>query len=406
MPTPRAAVRRTTCCIVGAGPAGVVLAWLLARRGVEVRLLERHDDFERDFRGDTLHPGVLEMLDDMGLADQILALPHERLQTLEFHAPAGSIVVADLRRLRTKYPFVALLPQSRFLETLVADARRFPSFHLEMNADVRELLEEDGAIRGVRYVDRERGEVELRADLTVATDGRNSRLRRLAGLPAVSSSPAIDVLWFRLPRHDDRPAGGYLAAGGYLIALPRRHEWQIGYVIEKGRLAEVRAAGVDALRSAVAELAPPLAEAARSLVDWRQVKPLSVEADRLRRWYRPGLLCLGDAAHVMSPVGGVGVNYAIQDAAAAAERLAEPLLAGRVSTSDLRAVQRRRDWPTRIVQALQAFDQRRLIEPALAARAPYRLPLWLRLATSIPGLRRLPSYLFAFGVRRPRISRR
>lgn len=401
----RATRQSTACCIVGAGPAGVTLAWLLASAGIAVTLLERHDNFDRDFRGDTLHPGLLEILDQMGLAGQVLALPHARMSTLSFHTAAGSLKIADLSRLKTRFPFVAMLSQARFLEFLVADARRFPAFQIVPGADVQELVEENGVIRGVRFRDIGRQMHEVRADLVVATDGRASKLRRLAGVEAVRASPEIDVLWFRIPRLAGQEGGGYLGPGGYMIVLNREDQWQVGHVILKGRHQALREAGIDALRESVARLAPALAPSL-ALLEWRDIWLLSVQADRLRKWHRPGILFLGDAAHVMSPVGGVGINYAIQDAVEAANLLSRPLLYKTLTPRDLQAVQRRREWPTRLVQALQAFDQRFLIERALRSTGAYRLPLWLRTLMSLPVVKDLPSRVFAFGVRRVRVDDR
>ena len=391
-----------TCCIVGAGPAGVMLAWLLARAGIAVKLLERHDNFDRDFRGDTLHPGVLEILDQLGLADQVLALPHARMSTLSFHTASGSLQIADLRCLKTRFPFVAMLSQARFLEFLVNDARRFPTFQFVSAADVQELIEENGVIRGVRFRDAEREMQEVWAELVVATDGRASKLRKLAGMEAIRASPEIDVLWFRIPRLTGQQSGGYLAPGGYMIVLDREDQWQVGYVILKGQYQSLREAGLDALRAAVARLGPAFAPSLGQL-EWSDVRLLSVQADRLKTWHRPGLLFLGDAAHVMSPVGGVGINYAIQDAVEAANLLTQPLRDGRLTPRDLQRVQRRREWPTRIVQAVQAFDQTHLIERALRATGTYRLPLGLRILMNLPILKNLPSRVFAFGVRRVRV---
>lgn len=396
----------TTCCIVGAGPAGAMLAWLLARAGIAVTLLERHDNFDRDFRGDTLHPGVLEILDQLGLAEQVLVLPHARMQTLAFHTADKSLTIANLSRLKTRFPFVAMLPQSKFLEFLVNDAGRFSSFELIRSADVQELIEDEGVFRGVRYRDSQQVLHEVHADLVVAADGRSSRLRRMAGMEAISSAPAIDVLWFRIPRLEGQQGGGYLGPGAYMIVLDREDQWQVGYVILKGKHQELRAAGITALQESVTRLAPAFAPSMAQLSDWREIRLLSVQADRLKKWYRPGLLFLGDAAHVMSPVGGVGINYAIHDAVEAANRLADPLLSRRLTLRDLEAVQKRREWPTRLVQSLQSFDQRYLIEAALRTTGTYRLPLWLRMTMGLPVIRDIPSRMFAFGVRRVRLAGR
>lgn len=391
-------------CIVGAGPAGALLAYLLARQGLPVTLLERQADFEREFRGEALHPGALEVFDQLGLAERVLALARSRTATLAFHTPQGMVDVADLRRIGTRFPFVAMVPQADLLALLVDEAARFPTFRFIRQADVRELIEESGQVRGVRYRLADGSEVDLETELTVAADGRGSRMRRASGLVARPVASDVDLLWFRLPRLPGQVGGGFLGSGGYMIALERGDEWQCGFVIPKGSHAAWRNAGIGALRDAVARLAPSLTASAEALVDWRQLRFLSIQADRLPQWYRPGLLCLGDAAHVMSPVGGVGTTLAIQDAVAAAQCLAEPLRAGRVTTADLRAVQRRRFLATWLVQTIQSFDQRFLIEPALRRSGTYRLPLWLRLLLRTPLVRDVPTRFLTLGVGRVRID--
>ncbi|HEV3469673.1 MAG TPA: FAD-dependent oxidoreductase [Pyrinomonadaceae bacterium] len=390
------AAQRTTCCVVGGGPAGAVLALLLARRGVAVTLLELHGDFDRDFRGDTLHPSVLEIMDGLGLADRLLELPHSKIRTLNMMGAGGRGVTLDFGALKTKYPYIAALPQARFLEFITGEAGRHPHFRLVMNANVRELIEEGGAVRGVRYEDKAGRTHELRALLTVGADGRSSRVRRLSGMEPVKTSPPMDVLWFRLPRRESDGAGvgGRFGRGRILVQLDRGEEWQVGYVIPKGSYQRLRAAGLNELRRGVAELGPELSDRVGHLKDWKQVSLLSVESSLLEQWYRPGLLLIGDAAHVMSPVAGVGINYAIQDAVVAANVLAGPLLAGEVRPSALRAVQRRRRLPTRIIQAFQSMIQRRLISQALDAERPVTPPAFLRFAP----LRRLAARFIAFGV--------
>lgn len=402
-PTTRNAAPAATC-IVGAGPAGALLAYLLARQGLPVTLLERQADFEREFRGEALHPGALEVFDQLGLAERVLALARSRTATLAFHTPQGKVDVADLRRIGTRFPFVAMVPQSELLRLLVDEAGRFPTFSFVSQADVRELIEEAGQVRGVRYRTAEGSEVTLETELTVAADGRGSRMRRASGLVARPVAGNVDLLWFRLPRLAGQVGGGFLASGGYMIALERGEEWQCGFVIAKGSQAAWRDAGIAALRAAVAGLAPALASSVAALVDWRQLRFLSIQADRLPQWYRPGLLCLGDAAHVMSPVGGVGATLAIQDAVAAAQCLAGPLRAGRVKTTDLRTVQRQRALATWLVQTIQSFDQRFLIEPALRHGGPYRLPIWLRLLLATPIVRDVPTRFLALGGGRVRID--
>ncbi len=388
--------QQTSCCIVGAGPAGAVLALLLARNGVPVILLELHDDFDRDFRGDTIHPSVMENMEEIGLADRLLELPHSKARTINFMSTSGPIAMIDFSSLKTKYPYITMLPQARFLEFITDEAKRYPHFQLIMDANVRELIEESGEVRGVRYNGGDDLLHEVRALLTVAADGRSSRIRRLARLEPIKTSPPMDVLWFRLPRRAADGAGalGRLGRGHVLILLDRSEQWQVGYVIPKGSYQQLRAAGLAELRRFVAELAPELGDRVDHLKDWNQVAMLSVESSRLARWYYPGLLLIGDAAHVMSPVGGVGINYAIQDAVVAANLLSRPLKAGEVRLRDLRAVQRRRMWPTRIIQSFQSMIQRRLISQALDTTRPFRPPTFFRFSI----LRKLAARFIAYGV--------
>ena len=398
--------RATTCCIVGGGPGGAILALLLARWKIPVVLLEAQEDFDRDFRGDTIHPSVLEILDELGLADRLLELRHSKLRTFAFMTPDGPVTLADLSRLRTKFPFIAMIPQSHFLEFITEEAKRYPSFQLTMGARVEELIEEDGVVRGVRYREKD-GWHEVRAALTVGADGRSSRLRHLTGMEPVKTSPLMDVLWFRLPRKTTDPEGvlARFGSGGHLvIMLDRFDDWQMGYVIFKGSYRKVREAGIEAFRKSLADTMPEMADRTHLLKDWKQASILSVESSRLKRWYQPGLLLIGDAAHVMSPVAGVGINYAIQDAVVAANVLTEPLLAGKVETGHLAEVQRQRQWPTRVIQRIQTLVQQRVIAGALQANQTFRLPLALRILLKIPYLRNLPARILGFGVRKVRLK--
>lgn len=387
-------VRRTACCIVGAGPAGAMLALLLVRAGVPVVLLEARGDFDRDFRGDSLHPAILQILDEIGLAGPLLELPHRRIRKAAL--PTDPPLELDFARLPTRFPFMTLMPQSRFLEFVTTEAARNPSFTLLMHASARELVEEHGRILGVRYRSPN-GWREVRAPLTVAADGRSSRLRRRAGLPVRAYGSSIDVVWFRLPRLPDDPEGvaGQVGEGPFLLLVDRGECWQVGMVISKGSYRELRAAGLDALRSTLHKAVPWLGERTGELRDWQQIPVLSVQADLLQRWWRPGLLFIGDAAHAMSPVAGNGINYAVADAVAAANRLAVPLLHGRATDADLAAVQRRRLWPTRLTQvAVAQIHDRVLTRMSRAATPPAVVRPLLRSPLGGLGLR-----LAAFGLR-------
>ena len=364
-------VEETTCCIVGAGPAGAVLALLLARKGIPVVLLEEHMDFDRDFRGDTIHPSVMQIMEELGLADRLLQLDHTKVYTLPVQTARGTVTLADFRRLKTRYPYIAMIPQARFLEFITAEAKRYPGFRLVMGARVEKLMEEDGYIHGVHYRGQD-GWHAVRAVLTVAADGRFSRVRKLSGFEPVKTAPPMDVLWFRLPRRleDSMESTGRLVQGHILVMLNRGEEWQMGYVIPKGGYQQIHAAGLEKLRQVVAELLPEFADRVEYIKEWKQVSVLSVESSRLRRWYRPGLLLIGDAAHVMSPIAGVGINYAIQDATVAANVLSDDLRAGKLPLRDLAEVQRKREWPTRMIQGFQNIMQGQVLTKVLKSNEP------------------------------------
>jgi 2-polyprenyl-6-methoxyphenol hydroxylase-like FAD-dependent oxidoreductase len=392
-------VRHTTCVIAGGGPAGAMLGLLLARRGVDVLVLEKHADFLRDFRGDTIHPSTMEIMDELGLADPLLNLPHTKTSRLRFRTPRGSATLADFGHLKTRFPYLAFMPQWDFLDFVTDEARRYPNFELEMNAEVRELVEEGGVVRGVRYETPD-GTREARALLTVAADGRDSRLREQAGLRVVGTAPPIDVLWFRISRRkgDPEEPTGYIGGGRFVVLINRGDYWQVGYVLPKGADRRIRAAGLESFRRSVGEAVPEVADRTDEIQDWDQVKLLSVQVNRLRRWFRPGLLCIGDAAHAMSPVGGVGINLAIQDAVAAANVLAEPLRAGRVELRHLRAVQRRRELPIRILQGLQSLAHRRIVAPAVGGGGLPSPPPPVRALLGLRIVRNLPARIIGFGI--------
>ena len=398
--------RGTTCCIVGAGPAGVMLSLLLARAGIRVTLLEAHRDFDRDFRGDTIHPATLEVLDQIGLAKPLHELPHVKATSFRFVSNVAVDEAAVFSRLPTPFPYMMIMPQARFLEFLVKEAQRYPHFELVLGAHVDRLIEEDGAIRGVGYRTSDGGG-EVRAALTVATDGRFSRVRKLAGLEPVKQSGAMEVLWFRLPRrpedtHDE--AAIDVGPRQIMAVLGRPHEWQFGYVGPPGRYREVKGEGLAAFRQSIAAMLPWLGDRVELLQGWDDVSLLSVEASRLTRWHRPGLLLLGDAAHVMLPVGGVGINCAIADAVEAANVLTEPLRNGYVEDRQLAEVQRRREGVTKFIQRFQSNIQQGMVAAFESGRM-FRLPLPLRLILRIPGLRNLPPRVPAFGVRRVKLER-
>jgi len=393
-------VMQTTCCIVGGGPAGAVLALLLARKGVSVMLLEAHMDFEREFRGDTIHPAGMQIMDELGLADRLLQIRHTELREASLQSVAGPVPFINLTRLKTKYPYITVMAQAQFLNFIVGEAKHYPNFHLILGAQVDELIEEGDQVCGVRYHGQD-GWYEVRATLTVGTDGRFSRLRRLAGFEPVKTSPPMDILWLRLSRKESDPVasiGGRFGDKVILALINRFDYWQMGYVIPKGNYQQIRAAGIAHLRQSIAKTVPEFADRVEELKEWKQISVLSVESSRLTRWYRPGLLLIGDAAHVMSPVGGVGINYAIQDAVATANLLTEKLKYGTLHTSDLARVQRQRELPTRIIQAVQTFIQERLLSAVLRADKPFVIPSWFQMLFRIPIIRDIPARMIAFGL--------
>jgi 2-polyprenyl-6-methoxyphenol hydroxylase-like FAD-dependent oxidoreductase len=393
---------RTTCCIVGGGPAGMMLGLLLARAGVGVIVLEKHGDFLRDFRGDTIHPSTLELLHELGMLDEFLRLPHQEMRRVKIKFDDEEIVGPDFSHLPTRCKFIALMPQWDFLNFLTTRAKRYPTFRLLMNAEATDLIEEGGRVVGVRSK-TERGGLDAFADLVVAADGRSSIVRERAGMEVEDFGVPIDVLWFRVAKTaaDTEPALGRIRNGKMLVTIDRGDYYQCGSIIRKGAFEEIKRRGLEAFREEIVGVAPFLRDSIGEIDDWGKVKLLTVQVNRLRQWYRPGLLFIGDAAHAMSPAGGVGINLAIQDAVAAANLLADKLRQGNCETVDLRRVQQRREWPARMTQNIQVFIHRQMFgsrsdpERALSIPWPARALLWLL----TPVLRRVAARIVGIGFR-------
>jgi len=391
----------TRCCIVGGGPAGMMLGYLLGRAGVETLVLEKHDDFFRDFRGDTVHPSTLQVMDELGLIDGFLKLPHQRLQKMDGKFGGASIRIADLSRLKVNYPFIAFMPQWDFLNFLRERGKRFSALKVLMNAEATDLIWSGGAVVGVQAMMPD-GPVEIRADLTIGCDGRHSMVRQRADLEVEEIGAPMDVLWFR----SGKPAGetesvfARVEAGKMMVTFDRGDYWQCAYVIAKGQYDAVKARGVDAFRDDVISMAPILKSGISDVKTWDDVKLLTVAINRLKRWTRAGLLCIGDAAHAMSPVGGVGVNLAVQDAVATANLLAAKLASGCPDENELDAVRRRREFPTRMTQTMQVVAQNNIISVALgSANRDLRVPLPIQLINAVPWLQGITARFIGLGVR-------
>ncbi len=397
---------QTHCCIVGGGPAGMMLGYLLGRAGIEAVVLEKHADFFRDFRGDTVHPSTLQVMDELGLIDAFLKVPHQQLQRLDGQFGEESIRIADLSRLHAKYPFIAMMPQWDFLNFLRENGRRFASLQVMMNTNATDLIWSGDRVVGVT-AETPDGPIEIRASLTIACDGRHSTVRERAKLGVDEIGAPMDVLWFRAGRRANETENLFarLETGKMLVTFDRGDYWQCAYVIAKNGFDAVKARGLDAFRNDVVSMAPVLSAGMAEVKTWDDVKLLTVAINRLKRWTRPGLLCIGDAAHAMSPVGGVGVNLAIQDAVATANLLAAKLAAvkasrGCPSEEDLQAVQRRRTFPVRMTQAMQVVVQNKLISQAIKpGEKPLRVPLFLRIVSSVAPLQAFAGRLVAIGVR-------
>jgi 2-polyprenyl-6-methoxyphenol hydroxylase-like FAD-dependent oxidoreductase len=391
---------KTQCCIVGGGPAGMMLGYLLARSGVNAVVLEKHGDFLRDFRGDTIHPSTLEVMGEIGLLDDFLKLPHHKIDRFVAQFGERKLAIADLTHLPVRCPYIAMMPQWDFLSFLAERGKALPGFTLLMNAEAADLIEQDGRVVGVRATVDGKPE-EIRADLVVGADGRHSVVRGKAGFAVTEIGAPMDVLWFQLPHEagDEQAVLGRIDSGSMFVMLDRGDYWQCAYVIPKGTAEAVKAGGIDRIRALIARLMSFLADRVGELKSVDDLKLLTVGVDRLEQWWRPGVLCIGDAAHTMSPIGGVGINLAIQDAVAASNILTAPLRDGRLADSDLAAVQSRRLFPARATQAAQVFIQNGVIAPALLGKGPIKPPLFAVLLDRFPRLRRLPARLMGMGVR-------
>lgn len=390
----------TSCCIAGGGPAGMMLGFLLARMGVGVIVLEKHADFLRDFRGDTIHPSTLELIYELGLLEEFLKRPHQEVTELAAVIGGETVRLADFSHLPTHCKMLALMPQWDFLNFLVEQGRRYKTFEVKTQSEVTGLIEEAGRITGFRVKTAD-GALEVRASLNVGADGRHSIVRQTAGLQVTDLGAPMDVLWLRISKKESDPPQslGYALPGRLFIMIARDEYWQCGYIIAKGEFDGLKKRRIENLREEIVKLAPFVGDRVQELRDWNDVSLLTVKVDRLQHWSRPGLLCIGDAAHAMSPIGGVGINLAIQDAVATANILGPKLFAGNLTDRDLEEVERRRGFPTRVTQKVQVLIQNRIIRRLLAADGPVKVPWVMRLVKQWPYLRRIPARMVGMGVR-------
>ncbi len=390
----------TQCVVAGGGPAGLMAGYLLARQGVEVVVLEKHADFLRDFRGDTVHPSTLELFHELGLLDELLSRPHQKLSMASVTVSGKQFDVAEFGRLSTQCKYIAMMPQWDFLDCLASAASKYPNFKLLQSTEAEKLLESEGKIVGVSASDDD-GPLTIRANLTIAADGRDSTLRDVSGLAVENIGAPIDVFWMKLPRTPSNAPESLakIAAGGFLVQINRGDYWQCALPFKKGADEEIRAQGLEAFRERISGIAPELTEATGELRSWDQVKLLTVQVNRLTTWWREGFLCIGDAAHAMSPVGGVGINLAIQDAVAAARMLGPALLTESVEAEMLAGVQKRRAWPARMTQKAQVMIHKRILVPALNSNSPPRPPAVIKLLNKVSWLRRIPAQAIGIGLR-------
>jgi 2-polyprenyl-6-methoxyphenol hydroxylase-like FAD-dependent oxidoreductase len=390
----------TRCCIAGGGPAGMMLGFLLARAGVDVVVLEKHGNFLRDFRGDTIHPSTLDLMYELGLLDEFLKRPHDELREIVAQVGGETITMGDFTHLPTHCKFLVLMPQWDFLDFIAEQAGKYPAFQLRVNAEVTDLISENGTIVGL-VANTPKGPLEVRADLTIGADGRRSLVRDRAGLEVLHIGAPMDVMWMRLSRKTDDPGQtfGHAVPGKLLVLINRDTYWQAAFVIPKGAADEIRARGLPAFQQEIGEINPFLRDRVEEVKDWDQVSLLTVAVDRLKNWSRPGLLCIGDAAHAMSPIGGVGINLAIQDAVATANILSSKLRVGVPSPEELEAVQKRRTFPTVATQRIQVTVQNRIIRRVLGSTKSLSVPWQLKLLQLFPALRRIPARIVGMGFR-------